>query len=90
VYGSCFLIRMHTRCSFVGSITKLHYARYMTPDKHTRKISTFTELHETLYTDSKICYYYPLLSHPATTTAVQIEAPLPEIVDITSYTLNSW
>jgi hypothetical protein len=51
----------------VGSTVKSHQARYTIPNKRTYEISTFTQLHETMYTDSQdmlvlpstatLCYY---------------------------------
>jgi hypothetical protein len=40
-------------CSFFGSIVKSNQVRYTTPNKRTDKISTSTQLHRILYTDSQ-------------------------------------
>jgi hypothetical protein len=49
--------------------------------KGRKKISTSTQLREILYATPKICYYFHLLLHRATTTAVQMAAPVPYILD---------
>jgi hypothetical protein len=43
-------------------------------------MNSSTELSEMLYTDPKICYYYHLRFHRATTTSVEVTAPVLEIM----------
>jgi hypothetical protein len=53
------------------------------------KISTSTQLREILYTDSENMLVRHLLLRHATSTAAQITAPVPEIMDTTSKPPNN-
>jgi FixJ family two-component response regulator len=55
----------------------------MAPNKRMQKMTTSTQLHEILYTDSQdMLDHLPL--HHATITAVQVEVPDSEIMDMST------
>jgi hypothetical protein len=68
-------------CSYVGAIAKSHQVRYTAQLKRTWKLGASTQLREIVYTSSKDVLVLPLPLHRATTNAVQIAAPVPEIMD---------
>jgi hypothetical protein len=73
-------------CSFVGSIAKLHQARYTTANKRTKKSAHPPSWVKFCTLTPKIGQYYHILFHSATVTAVQMAAPVPEIIDTSSNT----
>jgi hypothetical protein len=55
--------------------------QYTTPNKRTQKITTSTQSVKFCTLTTKVCQYYHLPLHRATTTAVQFPAPVSEMLD---------